>query len=120
MKRLLPILTIVAILLLLAAPAFAAEEHTCDHSGTTIESLQHCVQHAYEMGYITNEGVALSLLTKTSAAQAALDHGQPQVAIKVLNAFIREVNALAGKSIDAEHAGHLAEHAQNVIKALGG
>jgi hypothetical protein len=39
MKRLLPILTIVAVLLLLAAPAFAAEDHTCDHSGATIELL---------------------------------------------------------------------------------
>ena len=120
MKRLLPILTIVAVLLLLAAPAFAAEDHTCDHSATTIESLQHCVQHAYDMGYIAKQGVALTLLAKTSAAQVALDHGQPQVAIGLLNAFIREVNAQSGKSIATEHAGHLAEHAQNVIKALGG
>jgi competence protein ComGC len=120
MKRLLPVLTIVAVLLLLAAPAFAAEDHTCDHSGATIESLQHCVQHAYDMGHITKKDVALSLLAKTSAAQAGLDHGQPQVAIKLLNAFIREVNAQAGKSIAAEHAGHLVEHARNVITALGG
>lgn len=120
MKRLLPILTIVAVLLLLAVPAFAAEEHTCDHSGTTIESLQHCVQHAYEMGHITNKGVAQTLLAKTSAAQAALDRGQPQVAISLLNAFISEANALAGKSIATEHAVHLVEHARNVIKALGG
>ena len=72
------------------------------------------------MGHITKKGVAITLLAKTSAAQAALDHGQPQVAIILLKAFSREVNARAGKSIAAEHAGHLAEHAQNVIKALGG
>jgi len=120
MKRLLPLLTIVSILLLLAMPAFAAEDHPCDHSGTTIESLQNCVKHAYDMGYITNKGVALTLLAKTSVAQAALDHGQPQVAIRLLRSFIQEVNAQAGKSIAAEHAGHLVEHAQNVIKALAG
>lgn len=120
MKRLFSVLSVVAVLLLLAAPAFAAEDHTCDHNGTTIESLQHCVKHAYDMGHITKKGVALTLLAKTSAAQAALDHGQPQAAIKLLNSFIREVNAQAGKSIEAEHAGHLVEHAQNVITALGG
>jgi len=120
MKRLLPILTIVAVLLLLAAPAFAAHDHACDHTGTTIESLQHCVKHAYDMGYITKKGVELTLLAKTSAAQVALDHDQPQVAIRLLYSFIQEVNAQAGKSIAAEHAGHLVDHAQNVIKALGG
>jgi hypothetical protein len=120
MKRLLPILSIVAMLLLLAAPAFAAEDHTCDHSGTTIESLHHCVMHAYDMGHIDNKGVANSLMAKLDAAQAALDRGQPGVAVNLLHAFVNEVNAQAGKHIAAEHAGHLVEHAQNVISALGG
>jgi len=120
MKRLLPILSIVAVLLLLAAPAFAAADHTCDHSDTTIESLHHCVMHAYDMGHITNKGGANSLLTKLDAAQAALDRGQPGVAVNLLHAFIKEVNAQAGKHIEIEHAGHLVDHAQNVITALGG
>jgi competence protein ComGC len=119
-KRLLPILSIVAVLLLLAAPAFAAENHTCDHSGTTIESLHHCVMHAYDMGHITNKGVANSLLAKLDAAQAALDRGQPGVAVNLLHAFINEVNAQAGKHIVTEHAIHLVGHARNVITALGG
>ena len=118
MKRLLPILSIVAVLLLLAAPAFAAENHTCDHSGTTIESLHHCVMHAYDMGHITNKGVAKSLLAKLDAAQAALDRGQPGVAVNLLHAFTNEVNAQTGKHIVAEHAGHLVEHAGKVLKAL--
>jgi hypothetical protein len=106
--------------LLLTMPAFAAEDHTCDHSGSTIESLRHCVMHAYEAGHITKKGVADSLLTQLDAAQAALDGGQTKVAIKLLNSFVSEVNAQAGKSIQSEHAGHLVEHAQNVITALGG
>jgi hypothetical protein len=120
MKRLLPALGIVAALLLMAAPTFAAENHACDHNGTTIESLHHCVMHAYDMDHITNAGVANSLLAKLDAAQAAFDRSQPDVAVNQLRAFINEVNAQAGKHIVAEHAGHLAEHAQNVITALGG
>ena len=93
---------------------------TCDHTGTTIASLHHCVGHAYDMGHITNKGVANSLLAKLDAAQAALDRGQPGVAVNLLHAFINEVNAQAGKHIVADHAGHLVEHARNVITALGG
>ena len=120
MKRLLPMMVIVAALLLLAAPAFAADDHTCDHSGTTIESLMHCVKHAYDMDHIAKIGVADSLLAKLDAAQAAQGRGNAGAAINQLGAFINEVNAQAGKSIEAEHASHLVEHARNVIAALGG
>jgi cell division FtsZ-interacting protein ZapD len=118
MKKLLPVLIFVAALLLTAAPAFAMEE--CEHHGTTVESLHHCVMHAYDMGHITSAGVETSLLAKLDAAQAALDRGQPNVAIKQLNAFVAEVNAQSGVTIDAEHAGHLVMHAENVIAALRG
>ena len=64
MKRLLPILGILAVLLLTVAPASTADAMTCDHSGTTIASLHHCVMHAYDMGHITNKGVANSLRAK--------------------------------------------------------
>ena len=120
MKRLLPILGILAVLLLTAAPASATDAMTCEHSGTTIASLHHCVMHAYEMGHITNKGVANSLRAKLDAAQAAVDRGQPGVAINLLRAFTNEVNAQGGKHIAADHAGHLVEHARKVIRALDG
>jgi hypothetical protein len=133
MKRLLPVLGIVVALLLSsvlvptrsvsAGPltvGSAAEEHTCDHSGATIESLRHCVMHAYEMGHITNEGVADSLLAKLAAAQAAYNRGAIAPAISQLRALKYEVNAQSSTHIAAEHAGHLAEHIANVITALGG
>lgn len=120
MKRLLPVLAIVAVLLLAAAPAFAADSHTCDHSGATIESLRHCVIHAYDMDHITNAGVRDSLLQKLDAAQAALDRGQTGAAINLLRAFINEAKAQTGNAILAEHAEGLVMHAEHVIAALGG
>jgi hypothetical protein len=120
MKRLLPILGILAVLLLTTAPVLAADAMTCDHTGATITSLHHCVMHASEMGHITNKGVANSLLAKLDAAQAALDRGQSGVAVNLLRAFTNEVNAQAGKHVVAEHAIHLVDHARNVIEALGG
>ena len=52
MKKYLPILGILAVLLLTAAPLSAADAMTCDHTGATIASLHHCVMHASEMGHI--------------------------------------------------------------------
>lgn len=120
MKKILSVLVIAVALLTMAAPAFANEEHTCDHSAVTIDSLHHCVMHAFEMGHIAKAGVSDSLLARLDAAQAALDRGQPDVAINLLRAFINEVNAQAGKAIASDHAAHLVGHAQNVIAALAG
>jgi hypothetical protein len=120
MKKLLLVLSVVAMLSLLAAPALAAGEMTCEHTGTTIESLHHCVMHAYDANYITGKGVANSLMAKLDAAQAALDRGQTGAAVNLLHAFVNGVNAQSGKHIDAEHAGHQVTHAQHVIVALGG
>ena len=119
MKKLLPVLAVVAALLLIAAPAFA-DVHTCDHDATTVESLHHCVMHAYEMGHITNQGVYESLTRELDQAQAALNRGQTKTAVNLLNAFVKDVRAQAGVTIDSEHATHFTEHAGNVIAALGG
>jgi|WetSurMetagenome_2_1015567.scaffolds.fasta_scaffold115524_2 hypothetical protein len=114
MRKLLLVLSIVAVLSLLAAPAFAAESMTCDHSNATIQSLNDCVMH-----HVTNPGVANSLMATLDAAQAALVRGQTDVAINLLSAFINEINAQTGKFVPAEHAPHLLDHAQMVINALG-
>jgi competence protein ComGC len=126
MKKLLVVLSVIAMLSLLTSPALASEDMTCEHSGTTMDplhaiaSLHHCVMHAYDMGHITNAGVANSLMAKLDAAQAAFDRGQTDVAVNLLNAFINEVGAQSGKFIVADHAGHLVMHARMVILALGG
>ena len=84
----------------------------------TIASLATCVEHAASQGIITSQGVANSLLAKLDAAQSALDRGQTSAAISNLQAFINEVQAQAGKHIDAMHAQHMVMHAQLVIQAL--
>jgi hypothetical protein len=95
----------------------AQEMDTCPHEAT-IQALRTCVQHAAEHGHISQAGVAHGLLAKLDAAQAALDRGQPGVAINILQAAVREVDAQAGQFIDAEHAVHLRTHLQHVIAAL--
>lgn len=120
MKRALAILLVVLFAFGIAVPAFAEGEHTCDHDATTIESLHHCVMHAAEMGHISKAGVAAALMDKVDHAQASYDSGHTADAIGSLNAFIKQVKAQTGKSIDAEHAGHLIEHANNVIAAISG
>lgn len=117
------ILSVVVLLALLttalALPAFASDEHMCNHDmNMDIASLQHCVNHALEMGHITNAGVGNALLAKLDGAQAALDRGQPAVAVNKLNAFINQVQAQSGKHIDPVHAEHLIMHAQMVIATL--
>jgi len=117
-KSLMVALTVVVLSLALAAPALAHEGHPCDHVMLTVESLQHCVQHALAEGHIDSEGVAQSLLAKLAEAQAAHDRGQTSVAVNLLGAFVAEVQAQAGKHIVAEHAAHLIKHAQMVIQEL--
>ena len=118
MKLLSIVLLVTVLSLALVGPAFAMEGE-CDHDLGTIESLHHCVNHTLEMGHITNAGVGNALLAKLDGAQAALDGGQPAVAVNKLNAFINQVQAQSGKHIDAVHAEHLIMHAQTVIAAIG-
>ena len=103
--------------LLTAGTARAQAADECG-SATTIASLVTCVQHCKAQGFIDNRGVANSLLAKLHAAQAAEDRGQTATAVNLLDAFIHEVQAQAGKHIAQPHADHMVMHAQMVIQAL--
>jgi len=120
MRVLLIALTLLALSLIAPVPARAEAMDDCPHEAATIQSLRTCAQHAEDLGHIDNQGVASSLLAKLNAAQAAQDRGQTEVVVKVLEAFVREVQAQAGKHILQPHAEHLLMHAQAVIEALGG
>lgn len=100
-----------------AAAAQPAQMDMCSHE-PTIGALSTCLQHAIDMGHITNDGVAQGLTSKLANAQAALDRGDSGAAVGLLNAFVLQVGAQSGKSIDAMHAEHLIEHATAVIAAL--
>ena len=119
MRRL--VLLVVLVLLSLSATgtvrAQAMTLETCPMT-PTIQALHDCVQHAVDQGLIANAGVATSQFAKLDAAQAALDRGQPTVAVQGLQAFIHAVGAQAGQHIDATHATHMILHAQLVIAAL--
>jgi hypothetical protein len=107
------------LLLSLVLPATAVAQATDDCPMTpTIGALSACVQHAVDMGHITNKGVARSLFAEVKTAQTALDRGQQSVAIALLRVFVREVKALSGRFIEPAHAAHMVEHAQLVIQAL--
>jgi hypothetical protein len=100
----------------LVSRAHASDEQDCN--AVTVISLHHCVQHAFEMGHISNAGVANSLLRKIDAAIAAEDLGNTSLAARILEAFINEVEAQAGIHIDSTHADHMVTHATNVIVDL--
>lgn len=47
-----------------------------------------------------------------------MDRGQPVVVVNTLAAFVRELDAQAGRHVAAPHAAHLRMHAELVIQAL--
>lgn len=121
MRRFVVLVVVILVLLSLgAAGTVQAQTMTMDTClmTPTIAALHDCVQHAVDQNLIDNAGVATSLFAKLNAAQAALDRGQPTVAVQGLQAFIHEVQAQAGQHIDATHATHMILHAQLVIAAL--
>jgi hypothetical protein len=87
-------------------------------NGRTIASLRLCVGHALTGGLIRSIRLADTLVAKLDTAEAVLARGQSGMAVYLLKGFIREVQAGAGEQIEAEHAGHLVDHAAQVIAAL--
>jgi len=112
--------TLVTALVLLGSKPAQAQEVCPGNMAPTIAALQDCVTHALSVGHIDNAGIANSLLSILDGAERAQDRNQTAVAIALLNSFIHEVEAQAGKHIDDTHADHMVEHAGEVIDALGG
>ncbi|MDQ2907562.1 MAG: hypothetical protein M3Y81_28985, partial [Chloroflexota bacterium] len=68
----------------------------CVHQ-PTIDTLEACVDHAADQGFINSRWVTWSLFAKLDSAENALRHGHASRAITMLNAFISEVRAQSGK-----------------------
>ena len=64
------------------------------------------------------EGIESSLLSKLENAVAALERGQTRAARNLMEAFINEVEAQAGKEIGTERAVQLTEAAEAILRAL--
>jgi hypothetical protein len=86
----------------------------------TIQSTKAALTYFYESGEIDSWGVYNSLMVKLNAAQKALDKGKTGVAINILYAFIKELQAQSGKHVSAAAAATLIADAQWVIDHLGG
>ncbi len=89
----------------------------CVHQ-PTIDTLEACVDHAADQGFIDSRWVTQSLLAKLHRAENALRHGRTSRAIDALNAFVSEVRAQSGEHIVPVHAMGLVMHAHLVIEAL--
>jgi hypothetical protein len=120
MRLLSGILIFVILGLVTSRLALAQTENTCPHDTATVQSLRECVQHASDHGFTDNPGITQSLLAKLDAAQAAVERNQSSVAVNILEAMARALEAQTGQHIAPEHAKHLLEHTQLVIQALGG
>ena len=85
----------------------------------TAESLGKNVVRAFELGLITKQGTANSLGAKTDAALRSHQRGQHATEWNQLGAFINELEAQRGKSIDPVTADRFIAFAQDLIARLG-
>lgn len=84
----------------------------------TIDSVRALVDSFVAGGSIDNEGVAQALYAFLRQAQANLDLGKGNAAENTLNAFVKSVQAQAGKHISSSSAQTLIDAAQAVIDGL--
>ena len=102
----------------ISSAALAQEHEDCpgmqeDPLGT----LDECVTQHWEAGEILSQGIYQSLLSLALAAQAANARGDVGAAVRILQGFIAEVEALSGELIVGD-AVHLAHHAELAIEQI--
>ena len=81
----------------------------------TADSIQQSVSAFLAAHKIKNDGLAKSLLAKLDAAAAARARGECSVANAHYDAFVHELNAQAGKGIDAAAAAIMIADARSLI-----
>lgn len=72
----------------------------------------------FETGQIDNRGIYNGLLGTLNKAQKALDKGNINLAVNLLNSFINEVQAQSGKHITSDAAAILIAEAQWIINSV--
>jgi hypothetical protein len=84
----------------------------------TIASTGGDAGRMFDMGWIDLDGILHSLQVKLDAAQAAVDRGQPDVAINNLESFINEAEAQRGQHLTPAASDHLIKDANWIIASL--
>jgi hypothetical protein len=107
---------VVALLFVCSASVAAVHECTMEEP---LASLDECITHHYEDEELLTEGIYVSLVAKAVVAQLAAAEGDDARAIRLLEAFVREVNALSGRLVIGS-AVHLAHHAEMAIAEIDG
>ena len=106
----------IVLALLFAFTASVAAVHECSME-EPLASLDECITHHYEDGELLTEGIYVSLVAKAVAAQGAAAEGDDARAVRLLEAFVREVHALSGRLVIGS-AVHLAHHAEMAIAEI--
>lgn len=86
--------------------------------GIDVDHLDELIQAAKEKGLITDSGIVTSLLAKAANVQRV--KGNSENTLQALNAMKNEVNAQAGKMIDAGFAKKLLDDIKYLESQIGG
>ena len=105
---------VLALLFAFSASVAAVDECMMEEP---LASLADCVTHHYQDGELATEGIYASLLAKAVVAQRAAADDHNATAVRVLEAFVREVDALSGHLVTGS-AVHLAHHAEMAIAEI--
>jgi hypothetical protein len=84
----------------------------------TLDKLVASTQAARASGLIDNDGIANSLLKKLEAAQDFADQSNTRAEESKLQDYLRELNALRGRHIDAKEAQLLADDAEWLLDLI--
>lgn len=85
----------------------------------TADSLSSNLDRALELGLISKRGIYNGLTAKIEAAQKKHERGQHEVEWNVLGAFVNQLQAQRGKSIDPATADRFISYAQDLISRGG-
>lgn len=88
----------------------------------TIEDASDAVQDMLDgaQGGITSPGIASSYQAKLDEALAALDAGDAPLAVEILHALVKQINAQRGKKITEEAADELLTLIEEIIAGIEG
>lgn len=92
--------------------------HTITDWSVKVTALQDSLEGFYTSGAITKEKMYESLMAKLDAAVRSIERGQTKAAGNQLAAFVKQLEAQSGKSVDAAAAASLIDAAEQLSYTL--